>query len=479
MPIEATDLTEEDRLSPGARSVARSLRSPVLSPSSVAFVAACLDAAALSLSSWFAAFVNADPGFDPAQALVAAMASATAAVLILKRLGFYRLKTLRRTVRGTAVAWSMGALISLAGTGTLWSVPIAAVFVIPARLLGSAIAAAVLDYGLTERRAVLFGGGEPALRVMTALTEAKDSDIRVVGIFDDRDDVRSPIAVAGVPKLGGIEALVSFVRATEVDMLIITIPLSAEERIRSIMKVIEVLPVDVRIADVSADPTFRRHARMSSGQGLIALKSRPIVGGKLLVKRTFDLVGALLAIVLLAPVMAMTAVAILCDSPGPILFRQVRHGYNNRPITIWKFRSMYVADCDPEARTIVTQGDPRVTRVGRFIRKTSIDELPQLFNVLRGDLSLVGPRPHALKAHSSRQEPFEAIVEGYAARHRVRPGITGWAQISGWRGEIDDPEALRRRVEHDLYYIENWSLRMDFYVLLMTPIRIMNTSKAY
>ena len=140
---------------------------------------------------------------------------------------------------------------------------------------------------------------------------------------------------------------------------------------------------------------------------------------------------------------------------------------------------MRAADCDPAARRIVTAGDPRVTRVGRFIRRYSIDELPQLFNVLRGELSLVGPRPHAVAAVSSRQQAFESIVEGYAARHKVKPGVTGWAQINGWRGEIDDPEALRRRVEFDLWYLENWSIWLDLYILAVTPLRILDTRKAY
>jgi len=128
---------------------------------------------------------------------------------------------------------------------------------------------------------------------------------------------------------------------------------------------------------------------------------------------------------------------------------------------------------------VVTRGDPRVTRVGRFIRKTSIDELPQLFNVLAGTLSLVGPRPHVLNAVSSRAQTFAEIVGGYSGRHRVPPGITGWAQINGWRGEIDDPEKLRKRFEHDLYYIENWSLRLDLYILAMTPLRLLRSENAY
>ena len=171
--------------------------------------------------------------------------------------------------------------------------------------------------------------------------------------------------------------------------------------------------------------------------------------------------------------------AVRLDSPGPILFRQPRHGYNHRPVEVWKFRSMYAEACDPAARRVVTRGDPRVTRVGRFIRRWSIDELPQLFNVLTGELSLVGPRPHPVGAVSSRREAFEAIVEGYAARHKMRPGLTGWAQVHGLRGEIEDPAALCARVEHDLWYIENWSIWLDLRILALTPVRLLAGANAY
>jgi lipopolysaccharide/colanic/teichoic acid biosynthesis glycosyltransferase len=177
-------------------------------------------------------------------------------------------------------------------------------------------------------------------------------------------------------------------------------------------------------------------------------------------------------------VIAAAAIAIRLDSPGPIFFRQRRLGFNNEVIEVLKFRSLYHEHADPMARRVVTKGDSRVTRVGRFIRKTSIDELPQLINVLRGELSLVGPRPHAVEAPTANRL-WEEVVDGYFARHRVRPGLTGWAQINGWRGELDTPEKLQNRVEHDLYYIENWSLLFDLYILLRTPFALMKTENAY
>eukprot|EP01035_Chromulina_nebulosa_P013182 gene13182-17529_t len=175
--------------------------------------------------------------------------------------------------------------------------------------------------------------------------------------------------------------------------------------------------------------------------------------------------------------MLATGIAIKLDSKGPVLFRQKRYGFNNEVINVLKFRSMYTEMSDPTARNAVTKNDPRVTPVGRFIRKTSIDELPQIFNVLRGDLSLVGPRPHAVFAQT-RDKLYGEVVEGYFARHRVKPGVTGWAQINGWRGEVDTDEKIKFRTAFDLYYIENWSLLFDLKILFLTPIRLMNTENA-
>jgi Undecaprenyl-phosphate glucose phosphotransferase len=468
-----------DWLPAGAHAVARTLRRPSLAPGLVAALAMLVDGAGFGLGLWFGAFASSGSGFDPTRAAMQAMLEAAAAVLVLRMLGLYRLAALRRLKQGSLVSMAFGLLLASFGGFSAAEGVVLAAFVLPSRALSATLAAAVLDFGLTERRAVIVGGGERAERVMAALAECSDSDIRVCGIFDDRDDSRSPPVVTGVPKLGTLDRLVAFARAAEIDMLIVTLPLTAEQRIRSILKMVEVLPLDVRLSDFSADLTFSRHGTPMASSGLIHVMSRPIRGGKFALKRTLDVVGAAMALILLAPILVLTAAAVRLDSPGPILFRQPRHGYNHRPVDVWKFRSMHAADCDPAARRIVVRGDPRVTRVGRVIRRWSLDELPQLFNVLKGDLSLVGPRPHALAAMSSRQESFEAIVDGYAARHKVRPGITGWAQVHGWRGEIDDPEALRRRVEHDLYYIENWSVWLDLYVLVVTPLRLITTRNAY
>ena len=177
--------------------------------------------------------------------------------------------------------------------------------------------------------------------------------------------------------------------------------------------------------------------------------------------------------------MLLAAIAVKLDSRGPVFFKQKRYGFNNELIEVYKLRSMYVDKCDAAAAVLVTKGDPRVTRVGAFLRKTSIDELPQLINVaVKGNLSLVGPRPHAIHAKAENRL-YDEAVDGYFARHRVKPGITGWAQVSGWRGETDTQEKIQRRVEHDLYYIENWSVLLDLYILAKTPFAVFNARNAY
>jgi lipopolysaccharide/colanic/teichoic acid biosynthesis glycosyltransferase len=172
------------------------------------------------------------------------------------------------------------------------------------------------------------------------------------------------------------------------------------------------------------------------------------------------------------------ALAVRLESPGPVIFRQRRYGFNNELIEVFKFRSMHTNLTDTNAAKLVTKGDPRVTRVGRIIRKTSLDELPQLFNVLTGQLSLVGPRPHATQAKAA-EALYEQVVDGYFARHKVKPGITGWAQVNGWRGETDTREKIEQRVKHDLEYIDQWSLGLDLLILAKTPLALLKSENAY
>ncbi|WP_246660354.1 undecaprenyl-phosphate glucose phosphotransferase [Nitratireductor sp. XY-223] len=333
--------------------------------------------------------------------------------------------------------------------------------------------------GTMERRAVIVGGGPAAEHLIRALEQQPDNDVRICGIFDDRSERRSPAIVAGYPKLGNVSELVEFARLARIDMLILSLPLTAEKRVMELLKKLWVLPVDIRLAAHSSELRFRPRAYSSIGSvRMLDIFDRPINDWDSVAKRMFDIVFSILGIIVFSPVMLATAIAVKATSRGPVFFTQKRHGFNNEVINVYKFRSMYADQSDPTARNAVTKNDPRVTPVGRFIRRTSIDELPQFFNALKGDLSLVGPRPHAVHAQS-HDRMFAEVVDGYFARHRVKPGVTGWAQINGWRGEIDDDEKIKQRTAYDLYYIENWSLLFDLKILFLTPIRLFGSETAY
>lgn len=332
--------------------------------------------------------------------------------------------------------------------------------------------------GRLYQRAAIYGDGPVSDELIAQLENDPDHIVRIVGVFDERNEERAVVA-KGYPRLGGLPDLIAFSRASRIDIVIVALPLTAEERLAGVAKALSVLPADIKLPAKST--TLRFSPRTYSHVGSVAmidLYDKPISNWGTVSKWLFDKTVGLLALILLAPLLALVALAVKLDSRGPVLFRQKRYGFNNELIEVYKFRSMYIDRCDAAAAKLVTKDDPRVTRVGRIIRKTSLDELPQLFNVLLGDLSLVGPRPHALQAKAGT-ELYDEVVEGYFARHKVKPGITGWAQINGWRGETDTPEKIQKRVEHDLYYIENWSVFLDLYILAKTPWALLNSENAY
>jgi len=338
---------------------------------------------------------------------------------------------------------------------------------------------ALIRLGLMEHRLVVVGGGAALGPALRGLLACRGEGYRVCGFFDDRHDNRSPAMVAGLHKTGDLRDLVEFVRIAQVDTVILAIPDLSQVRLVEMLATLSALPVEVRSLPAPGLALPPRARRSRIGQvDLVEVCRPPVTLLQAMQKRAFDLVTATVALVLLAPVMLAVAVAVRLDSPGPILFRQTRHGFNNRPIKVWKFRSMHADRCDPTAVRAVRREDDRVTRVGRVIRRTSLDELPQLFNVLSGQLSMVGPRPHATAARTG-DILYDEVTAAYSARHRVKPGITGWAQINGWRGELNTAEKITQRVAHDLYYIENWSLWFDLMILLRTPGALVGAKNAY
>jgi Undecaprenyl-phosphate glucose phosphotransferase len=353
-------------------------------------------------------------------------------------------------------------------------------FLYAGRMILSALVRYWTRQGRLVRRTVIVGGGAAGETLIQALEAQRDSDLSIRGVFDDRGDERSPPSVAGQSKLGTVDDLVEFARRTRIDLLLVSLPITAEERVLQMVRKLWVLPVDIRLAAHTSRLRFRPRAYSYIGNvPVLDVLDRPIADWNYVAKWLFDhLVGGLLLVAAL-PVMAVCAIAIKLDSRGPVFFKQRRYGFNNELIEIFKFRSMYDEASDATAARLVTKDDPRVTRVGRFLRKTSLDELPQLINVaIKGNLSLVGPRPHALHAKAENQL-YDEVVDGYFARHRVKPGITGWAQINGWRGETDTSDKIQRRVEHDLYYIENWSVFFDLLILARTPFALLATENAY
>jgi Undecaprenyl-phosphate glucose phosphotransferase len=334
--------------------------------------------------------------------------------------------------------------------------------------------------GRFDRRTAIVGGGDYAEDVIKTLEEQPDCGIKIVGVFDDRNDDRSPDLVYGYPKLGTVDDLVAYARRTGLDLVIFTVPISAEFRITQMLKKLWVLPIDIRLSAHASKLKLRPRSYSYIGMvPVLDVYDKPIADWDLVIKWIFDKIVGSLMIICLSPILLATAIAVKLDSRGPAFFKQRRYGFNNELIEIYKFRSMYVDQCDVTASQLVTKGDPRVTKVGRFIRKTSLDELPQLFNVVfKGNLSLVGPRPHALHA-KAEDRLYDQVVDNYFARHKVKPGITGLAQIKGWRGETDTQEKIQKRVEYDIEYIENWSVLEDLKILVKTPFALLKTENAY
>ncbi|RWN57026.1 undecaprenyl-phosphate glucose phosphotransferase [Mesorhizobium sp.] len=478
-----------------ARQVASQYRRDTMSPIMVSGVLRMVEFALLFLSGlciyfYYVGFFNHLAWQYP----LAIAAASSLAVVLLDVIDCYQIVSFMRPLANfgrllmvwagtfalmalTAFAVKMSQDYSRLVFGTWFVVGFMLIFGL--RLLMSKLIRRWARDGRMERRAVIVGGGTTAEVLIRSVEKQPYNDIRICGIFDDRGDKRSPPIVAGYPKLGTVSELIEFARIARIDMLIVSLPLTAETRVLQLLKKLWVLPVDIRLSAHSNALQFRPRAYSYIGSvPMLDIFDRPINDWDSVAKRAFDIVFSIIGIIVFSPVMLATAIAIKLDSKGPVLFHQKRHGFNNEIIEVYKFRSMYTDKADPTAKQTVTRNDPRVTRVGRFIRKTSIDELPQFFNSLFGSLSLVGPRPHAIAAQSHNLL-YNEVVDGYFARHKVKPGVTGWAQINGWRGEMDTNEKIRMRTEYDLYYIENWSLLFDLRILFLTPIRLLNTENAY
>ena len=318
--------------------------------------------------------------------------------------------------------------------------------------------------GRLTHNLIVVGATRNAERLIQALIETREA--HVLGVFDDRLS-RAPSEVKGVPVLGDTKSLAEHRLIPFVDRIVVTVPASAQGRVRQLMQRLRVVPNPVSLfLDFEAERSGDSIERLAKAQ-LASLAGEALDEARAFWKRVQDLTLGAAALVVALPLMLVLALAIRLDSPGPVLFRQRRHGFNNEEIVVWKFRTMRHDPFDDGTSRQVTAGDARVTRVGRLIRSSSLDELPQLINVMRGEMSLVGPRPHAIGMKTGEVESARLVAE-YAHRHRLKPGLTGWAAIKGSRGPIDTPEAVRRRVQLDVQYIERQSFWLDLYILAMT-----------
>ena len=313
---------------------------------------------------------------------------------------------------------------------------------------------------------VIVGAGELADRVVRHFKQIKSNGLQFAGVFDDR--LTRHQAAANRP-CGTVQDLLEVGKIRRIDWVLIAIPAAAEQRLGSLAHQLKALATSVAICPQQFALDVPHHGWAYVGNCLPAalLADRPLRGWGAVVKRFEDIVLASGLLVLSLPLFAVIALAVWADSPGPIIFRQRRHGWNNRAFDVLKFRTMRWTPSDSSGLVQASRDDDRIARVGRFLRRTSLDELPQLFNVLKGDMSLVGPRPHAVDMRTENRLGHEIVGE-YPHRHRVKPGMTGWAQVNGHRGATHTAEQIRRRVELDLYYAEHWSVLLDLKILLKT-----------
>jgi len=321
------------------------------------------------------------------------------------------------------------------------------------------------SHGLLTPNVIIVGANSHTEAFISTAIDRRD--MNVLGVFDDRQD-RSPLAMLGVPVLGTTASMLGHRLMPYVDLVVVAIDPSASARVREITRRLAVLPNPVTL--LFDDDTESRRAEaveQIADAPLAPLHPGTDAARKASMKRLLDLAIGVVALIVFAPVMLLSALAIKLDSTGPVFFRQRRQGFNNEEISVWKFRSMSHAHADPQAVQQVTADDVRVTRVGRILRKTSLDELPQLFNVIVGEMSLVGPRPHAIGMKTGDVESAELVAE-YAHRHRIKPGMTGWAAINGSRGPLHEPEDVSRRVALDVDYIEHQSVWLDLQIMLKT-----------
>ncbi|MDB5815485.1 MAG: putative glycosyltransferase [Rhodocyclales bacterium] len=322
--------------------------------------------------------------------------------------------------------------------------------------------------------AVVVGGNDIGTTLARQFLVNQYLGVQLVGFFDDRESERlSPMAE--VRLLGSLSDLAGYVKANRIDQIYIALPMASQPRILSLLDDMRDTTASIFfVPDIFVTDLIQGRMDSINGMPVVAVCESPFTGVRGLIKRASDIVLSSLILLFISPVLAAVAYGVRRSSPGPIIFSQRRYGLDGREIMVYKFRSMSVTEDGDKSYTQVTRDDPRVTPFGAFIRKTSLDELPQFINVLQGRMSIVGPRPHAISVN----EQYRKQIPGYMVRHKVKPGITGWAQVNGYRGG-DDLEHMKMRIKFDLEYLRNWSLRLDLRIILRTVLLVARDSSAF
>jgi putative colanic acid biosynthesis UDP-glucose lipid carrier transferase len=380
-----------------------------------------------------------------------------------------------RALRQIAMSWlALSALLFLFGSAShyidqfdpeflgVWWVS-SLIILCAAHLALRATAPAIVKLQGPSRRAIVAGMNEQGMELARSLSTDIYANVDMLGFFDDRATDRVNTG-SDYSVLGKITDLADYVKTNHVDVLYLSLPMASQQRILMLLDALRDTTVSIYfVPDTFVTDLIQGRMDSAGGVSVVAVCETPLIGINRIIKRATDVVLSILILAMLSPILLVIALGIKMTSPGPVIFRQRRYGLDGSEIIVYKFRSMATMD-DGAVVQQAKKADPRVTRLGAFLRKTSLDELPQFFNVLQGRMCIVGPRPHAV-AHN---EMYRKLIKGYMVRHKVPPGISGWAQINGCRGETETLEKMKARIDCDLEYLRNWSLRLDLYIIAKT-----------
>ena len=449
-----------------------------------------LDWLVLALSCWWAMALAIDTWTFRQPYLVALLVASLCSFLIYPFFSIYRTwrgATKMEEARALFLGWTaLFAVLALLGVLTktseiysrLWFgnwYLLGLVGLVLSRFTMRGFLSFIRANGLNTRRVVIVGAGELGQRAATTIKTESWTGLQVEGFFTDRQPEQLAAFIRSIPILGPLEKCAEYLRKHRVDQVWICLPLAQEQKMRELLASMDDVPVDLRfVPDIFGFQLLNHSITEIAGLPVIDLSSSPMDGIHRIVKGIEDRILAALILLLISPALLAISIAVKMTSPGPVIFKQRRYGINGEEIKVYKFRSMTVQDNGAVVQQ-AQKGDARITPLGAFLRRTSLDELPQFFNVLQGRMSIVGPRPHAV-AHN---EEYKGLIGGYMKRHLVKPGITGWAQINGWRGETDTLDKMEKRVEFDLYYIENWSLWFDLKIIFLTVFKGFVHKNAY